>query len=88
MEKGPKIVAIVFVVLGILGFTLATGFFSNFSESALVGGAFGIISGLAGALGAMVGNPSTGKSILLAILFSILANVILVTFFQVIWPML
>ncbi|MEQ8351626.1 MAG: hypothetical protein RH862_09090 [Leptospiraceae bacterium] len=88
MEKGPKIVAIVFIVLGVLGFGLSTGFFSNFSETALVGGAFGIISGIAGAFGAFVGNPSTGKSILFALLFSILANVILITFFQVIWPML
>ncbi|MBR31437.1 MAG: hypothetical protein CMN77_08975 [Spirochaetaceae bacterium] len=88
MEKGPKIVAIVFIALGILGFLLSTGFLTNFSESALMGGAFGILSGIGGALGAFVGNPSTGKSIGLAILFSILVNVILIAFFQVIWPML
>ncbi|MBU41674.1 MAG: hypothetical protein CMN76_00525 [Spirochaetaceae bacterium] len=88
MEKGPRIIAVVFASLGVLGFALSTGFFTNFSESALVAGAFGLISGAAGALGAKTGSPSTGKALGLAFLFSILVTVILIVFFQVIWPML
>ncbi|MCB1138312.1 MAG: hypothetical protein KDK23_06115 [Leptospiraceae bacterium] len=88
MSKGPKIVAIVFVALGALGFLLATGFFTNLSETALIGGAFALISGLAGAGGAFLGSNSTGKAIGLALLMAILVNVALISFFQIIWPML
>ena len=59
MEKGPRIIAVVFASLGVLGFALSTGFFTNFSESALVAGAFGLISGAAGALGARPATPRT-----------------------------
>ena len=88
MSKGPKIVAMVFIGLGVLGFILATGFLTNWSESALIGAALALITGLAGAGGAFLGSSSTGKAIGLGLLIAILVNVALIGFFQIIWPML
>lgn len=88
MSQRSRIVAAVFIGLGVAGFLLNTSFFSNISELALIGGAFALIAGLAGSAGALVGNPSTGKSIGFGILFSVLATALLVLFFQIIWPLL
>ncbi|MCB1302782.1 MAG: hypothetical protein KDK37_00800 [Leptospiraceae bacterium] len=85
--NGPRIVSIIFAALGLLGFLLITGFFSNTSETALVNGFFVLLMGVAGALGAMMAR-GVGKAVALALLFSVLCGLALTVFFQVIWPML
>ncbi len=83
-----KLPAVAFFVLGSLYFLVATGFLSRTSETALMDGSVGLVPGVTGAIGALLGRRTVGRAVLVGLLAAALSVVLLVGFFQILWPML
>jgi hypothetical protein len=83
-----KLVALSFLVIGVVVFLLATRFLGDTSETALVQGSMGLIPGVLGFVGGMIGRRGVGRAALFGLLFSVLGGGLLMVFYQVIWPML
>ena len=88
MNAAMNIATLIFVPLGLIMVLLATGFFSNWSETALVNASFGVLFAAGGLAGAYLGRNNIIKALLLGILGSIFCIAMLVLFFQILWPLL
>ena len=66
-----KSVALIFLGLGVASFLLATSFLTRTSESALMGGAMGLVPFGVGSAGAFLGRASVPRALGFGALFTV-----------------
>lgn len=83
-----RLIAVLFLVAGIVYFLWATQFLADTGEGALVAGSWGLVPGILGALGALGGSPSVIRAIAYGLLAGLLGLLAMYIFMTQLWPRL
>ena len=81
-----KIVPVLFGVVGIVLFLVATDILQATGETELVQGSFGLITGFAGVVGSLLGRRKLWMAFLFGFAFAFISLIGLVVFYMTIWP--